>query len=146
MPTGEPARIVVDTNVLISAALLPKPTSARALGRALEKFHLIQSEATLAELIDVIMRSKFVRYIDEERHSHFLFVLARVSEVIDVQARVTDYGDPKDNKFLELAVDGNAQILVSGDSHLRDMHPFRGIAIVTRGEFLALEPKGSETN
>ena len=137
MPTGERARIVVDTNVLISAALLPKSTSARALDRALEEFQLIQSEATLAELIDVIMRSKFVNYLDEERRSHFLFMLARVSEVIGVQTRVTECSDPKDNKFLELAIDGNAQLLVSGDSHLRDMHPFRGIAIATPGEFLA---------
>ena len=137
MPTGERARIVVDTNVLISAALLPKSISARALGRALEDFELIQSEATLAELIDVIMRPKFVRYIDEERRSHFLFVLARVSRVIDVQARVTECRDPKDNKFLKLAIDGNARILVSGDSHLRGMHPFRGVAIATPGEFIA---------
>ena len=137
MPTGERACIVVDTNVLISAALLPKSISARALGRALEDFELIQSEATLAELIDVIMRPKFVRYIDEERRSHFLFVLARVSKVIEVRTRVTECRDPKDNKFLELAIDGNARLLVSGDSHLRDMHPFRGIAIAMPGEFLA---------
>ena len=138
MPTGERARIVVDTNVLVSAALLPKSASARTLDRALEEFQLIQSEATLAELIDVIMRSKFVRYLDEERRSHFLFLLARVSEVIDVQSRVTECSDPKDNKFLALAIDGNARLLVSGDSHLRDMHPFRGIAISTPAEFLAL--------
>jgi putative PIN family toxin of toxin-antitoxin system len=137
MPTGEPARIVVDTNVLISAALLPQSASARALDRALEKFQLIQSEGTLAEIIDVIMRPKFVRYFDEERRSRFLFVLAQVSEVIGVQTRVTECSDPKDNKFLELAIDGNAQLIVSGDSHLRDLHPFRGIAIVTPGEFLA---------
>jgi len=137
MPIGDKPRIVVDTNVLVSAALLPNSTSARALDRALEEFQLIQSEATLAETIDVIMRSKFVRYIGEEGRSHFLFMLARVSEVIGVQTRITECSDPKDNKFLELAIDGNAQLLVSGDSHLRDMHPFRGIAIATPGEFLA---------
>ena len=56
MPTGERARIVVDTNVLVSAALLPLSTSARALHRALEEFQLIQFAATLAEILDVIMR------------------------------------------------------------------------------------------
>lgn len=137
MPTGKPARIVVDTNVLISAALLPQSASARALDRTLEEFQLIQSEATLAELVDVIMRPRFVHYLDEERRSRFLFVLAQVSEVIGVQIRVTECSDPKDDKFLELAIDGNAQLIVSGDSHLRDLHPFRGIAIVTPGEFLA---------
>lgn len=143
MPTGERARIVVDTNVLISAALLPQSVSARAFARAVEEFQMIQSEATLGELIDVIMRPQFVRYLDEERRSRFLFVLAQVSKVIGVQTRVTDCSDPKDNKFLELAIDGNAQLIVSGDSHLRDLHPFRGIAIVTPREFLAQGTRGT---
>ena len=143
MPTGERARIVVDTNALVSAALLPKSISARALDRALEEFQLIQSEATLAELIDVIMRSEFANYLNEERRSHFLFMPARVSEVIGVRTRVTECSDPKDNKFLELAIDGNAPLLVTGDAHLRDMHPFRGIAIVTAGEFIAQGSRGA---
>ena len=138
MPTGERARIVVDTNVLISAALLPKSTSARALDRVLDECLLVQSEATLVELIDVIMRPKFARYFDEERRSRFLFVMAQVSEVVAVKTRVTECSDPKDNKFLELAVDANARCVVSGDAHLLGMHPFRGIAIVTPGRFLEL--------
>ena len=137
MPTGKAARIVVDTNVLVSAALLPQSTSARALERVLEEFQLIQSVTTLGEFVDVIMRPKFVRYLDEERRSSFLFVLAQVSEVIAVQTRVTECSDPKDNKFLELAIDGNAQLIVSGDAHLRDLHPFRGIEIVAPAEFIA---------
>lgn len=137
MPTGEKERVVVDTNVLISAALLQRSTSARAFARALEEFQVIQSEETLGELIDVITRSKFARYLDEERRSRFLFVLAQASGLIGVRTRVTECSDPKDNKFLELAVDGNAQLIVSGDSHLLDLHPFRGIAIVSPGELLA---------
>ena len=137
MPTGDRPRIVVDTNVLVSAALLPKSASARALDRVLEECLLVQSEETLGELIDVIMRPKFARYFDEERRSRFLFVVAQVSEVFPVSTRVTECSDPKDNKFLELAIDANAQRLVSGDAHLLDMHPFRGIAIVSPREFLA---------
>ena len=62
--------------------------------------------------------------------------------MIVVRTRVTKCIDSKDNKFLELAIDGNARLLVSGDAHLRDMHPFRGIAILTPGEFLAQGPRG----
>lgn len=136
MPIGDLARIVVDTNVLISAALLPRSMSARVFERAIDNFQLVQSEDTLAEFFDVIMRPKFVRYLDEERRSHFLFTLAQVSEVITVQTRITECIDPKDNKFLELAIDANARVIVSGDSHLRDLHPFRGIAIIAAAEFL----------
>lgn len=137
MPTGEKKRIVVDTNVLISAALLRRSTSARALAEALEEFQVIQSEETSGELIDATARSKFTYYLDEERRARFLFVLAQAFELIGVRIRVTECGDPRDNKFLELAIDGNAWLIVGGDSHLLDLHPFRGIAIVSPGELLA---------
>jgi len=137
MPIGDLARIVVDTNVLISAALLPRSMSARALEHALENFQLVQSADTLAELVDVIMRPKFAHYLDDEKRSHFLFVVAQVSELIAVQTRVTECIDQKDNKFLELAIDANARVIVSGDSHLLDLHPFRGIAVVAPADFIA---------
>jgi putative PIN family toxin of toxin-antitoxin system len=137
MPIGDLARIVVDTNVLISAALLPRSMSARALEHALENFQLVQSADTLAELVDVIMRPKFAHYLDDEKRSHFLFVMAQVSELIAVQTRVTECIDQKDNKFLELAIDANARVIVSGDSHLLDLHPFRGIAVVAPADFIA---------
>jgi len=143
MPIGDRARIVFDTNVLISAALLPRSMSARALECALQDFQLVQSENTLTELVDVIMRPKFVRYLDEQRRSHFLFTMAQVSELIPVQTCVTECIDPKDNKFLELATDANARVIVSGDSHLRDLHPFRGIAIVAPSDFVAQGHRGA---
>lgn len=143
MPIGDLARIVVDTNVLVSAALLPQSMSARALEHALEDFQLVQSADTLAELVDVIMRPKFFRYLDEERRSHFLFLMAQVSELINVQTCVTECIDQKDNKFLELAIDANARVIISGDSHLLDLHPFRGIAIVAPTDFMAQGRRGA---
>ena len=140
MPIAEKARIVVDTNVLISAALLPHSTAARALDRALKEFQLIQSSTIQGELIEVISRGKFGRYLDEENRSHFLFVVAQFAEVIEVRSRITECSDPKDNKFLELAIDGKAELIVSGDRHLQDLHPFRGIDIVSPGDFLDCAP------
>ncbi len=142
MPSADLARIVVDTNVLLSAALLPRSTSARAFLHALEHFQLVQSADTLAELVDVILRPKFVRYLDEERRSQFMFVMAQVSHLLDVQTREIECIDQKDNKFLELAIDANARVIVSGDTHLLDLHPFRGIAIVAPADFLAQEWRG----
>lgn len=135
MPSDDLARIVVDTNVLICAALLPQSMSARALEYALDNFQLVQSADTLAELVDVIMRPKFARYLDEERRSRFLFMIAQISELVGAQTRVTACIDPKDNKFLELAIDANASIVLSGDSHLLDLHPYRGIAITAPANF-----------
>ena len=49
---------------------------------------------------------------------------------------VTDCVDATDNKFLELAIDAKARVIVSGDQHLRSMHPFQGISIIPPSEFL----------
>jgi predicted nucleic acid-binding protein len=50
---------------------------------------------------------------------------------------VTDCRDPKDNKFLELAVSGRATHIVTGDPDLLTLHPFRGVAIMTAQAFLS---------
>ncbi len=60
------------------------------------------------------------------------------TEKISVTSVITDCRDPKDNKFLELAIDGNADYIITGDSDLLILHPYRGISIVTTSEFLSL--------
>ena len=128
--------IVLDTNVFISAAILPNSTSAKALLVALETFEVNLSESTWIELLQVIGRPKLNRYIDDEGRHEFLQRIVRSSQFIETKSNITDCTDPKDNKFLELAVDACASIIVSGDMHLRSMSPFRGIIIYTPGEFL----------
>lgn len=66
----------------------------------------------------------------------FLAAFIRDAKVVDITEKLTDCRDPKDNKFLELAISGNATCIVSGDSDLLTLNPFRGVAIVTPQEFL----------
>lgn len=127
---------VLDTNVLISAAILPGSSSARALVQAFRHFHLVLSEATWDELRDVIARKKFKRYLSDQARNEFLGLVIRSSRFIESRSLITDCADPMDNKFLALAVDSGASLIVSSDAHLLVMHPYRGIPIRTPSEFL----------
>lgn len=129
--------MVFDTNALISAAILPRSISRKAFRHALEHCRLVHSYATASELHQVINRPKFDRYFSAGEREEFLFFVARASELLPVDVVITECPDAADNKFLELAVSAAARIIVSGDPHLRTMHPFRGITIATPGVFKA---------
>lgn len=89
--------IVLDTNVFISAAILPNSTSAKALLVALEKFEVNLSESTWTELLQVIGRPKLNRYIDDEGRHEFLQRIVRSSRFIETKSNIKDRTDPKDN-------------------------------------------------
>jgi len=131
-------RCVFDTNVLISALLLPESIPRHALNRVLSEGKVLLSSATLAELDEVLGRKRFRRYIDEAGVRSFLSGLARQTEWIDVDRRIAACRDPKDDKFLELAASGRATHIISGDADLLALHPFEGIAILAPRSFLEL--------
>jgi uncharacterized protein len=130
-------RVVIDTNVVVSAALLPRSLPRQAFDRSLEHGTLLISSATVAELNDVLRRPRFDTYVHEDERLAFLSTLVRDAELVEVTEVVTDCRDAKDNKFLELALNGQATHIVSGDGDLLVLHPFRGIPILTPQGFLA---------
>ncbi len=130
-------RFVLDTNVIISAVLLPHSVPRQAFDKALARGVVLASVATLDELDEVLRRKKFDRYVVEEKRLQFLEVFIRDSSIVDVLDVVTDCRDPKDNKFLELAISGNATQLISGDPDLLVLSPFRGIPIITPQAFVS---------
>lgn len=131
-------RVVLDTSVVVSALLLPRSVPRQAFDRAFERDTVLVSIATIDELDNVLRRPKFDRYVPEDQRRLFLATFIRDTTLIDVTEVVTECRDPKDNKFLELAVSGNAACLVSGDADLLMLHPFRRIPIVTSQDFLDL--------
>jgi len=134
-------RVVIDTSVLISAMLLPSSIPRQALDAAADHGRLLISEATIEELNEVIRRPKFDKYLREERRTEFLASLVHDAEAVEIDEKITLCRDPKDDKILEVAVNGNATHIVSGDADLLALHPFRGIAIVTPQDFLAFLQK-----
>ena len=131
-------RIVLDTGVIVSAVLLPRSIPRRAFDKALAEAKVLVSEQTLSELNEVLQRSKFQRYVSQQDRLAFLAAMLQAAEAIPVVDVVTDCRDPKDNKFLELALSGAATHLVSGDADLLSLHPFRGIEVITSRAFLDL--------
>jgi putative PIN family toxin of toxin-antitoxin system len=134
MPKAD-LRYVFDTNTLVSAVLIKDSVPGRALAFALERGSLLASPDTLAELAEVLSRDKLDRYVSqEEREEFFATFVARV-EVVEPLTAIRACRDPKDDKFLELAVEGGATAIVSGDDDLLALHPFRGIQLVSPASF-----------
>ena len=133
---AERRRIVVDTNVLISRLLAPASVPGRAMDKALEG-QLLVSEATLAELAEVLSRPKFDPYATLEERERFFALLTRIATRVAIHHRVQACRDPNDDKFLELAVNGQATCIITGDADLLALHTFRSITILTPGAFLA---------
>ena len=130
-------RSVIDTGVVVSALLLPRSLPRQAFDAA-ARGRLLMSEATTCELDEVLRRPKFNTYLSEEERLMFLVALLREAEMVEVVDVVTACRDPKDNKFLELAVSGHATHIITGDADLLVLHPFRGIAVVNPRSFLTV--------
>ncbi len=129
---------VFDTNTLVSALLSKNSTPRKAFDRAMEIGEILVSLAVIDELNDVLGREKFNKYVSEEERIEFLIALLQEAVFIEVVEVVVECRDPHDDKFLELAVNGKAECIVSGDGDLLSLHPFRGIAIVTPRDFLEM--------
>jgi uncharacterized protein len=110
--------IVIDTNILISAALSPSGTAYQAFALAIQEFTIAQSAETYQEIAQRIYKPKFDKYISNERKEEFLNLIRIKSQFIDTQSQITSCRDPDDNKFLELAIDSDAQFLITGDQDL----------------------------
>ncbi len=129
-------RYVFDTNVTLSAALFDHSVPGEALLAALDRGELLISGASLAELAEVLAREKFDRYLTREERDAFLVKLVRQAVVVEITEPIQACRDPKDDKFLEIAVAGNATCVISGDGDLLALNPFRGIPILPPAQFL----------
>lgn len=131
---------VLDANVIVSAVLLPRSVTRKAFDKALARGTVAVSEAVINELDDVLRRPRLDKYIREEERIQFLMVLLREARLVRVNRIVEDCRDPKDNKYLELALEAGAACIVSGDNDLLELHPYHGIGILTPRQFLDAEP------
>ena len=129
-------RIVVDTNALVSRLLLPDSVGCKAVEKAISEGSLLVSEATLEELADVLNRKKFDPYVTLKDRKIFIRLLGRISEQVASGRRIQACRDPRDDKFLEVAVNGGANSIISGDKDLLVLNPFMGIPILSPSDYL----------
>ena len=130
-------RVVLDTNVLISAALR-RSGRPRAVVEAVgeERGALLFSDETFDELRSRFHRPKFDRYVGREGRAVYLAQLEAVSEWVSIAGAKLGCRDPDDDKLLETALMGAADCLVTGDRDLLEMSPFQDIPILTPAGFL----------
>ena len=129
-------RCVVDTNVIVSASMLSLSVPRQAVERVLREDVLLFSESTVDELKKVLFRPKFDRYVSREDRGLFVAHLSAAAEIISIIQLVRECRDPKDDKFLEVALNGSADVIITGDADLLGMHPWRGIAVVPAVNYL----------
>ncbi len=130
-------RIVLDTNVFISAAIQPRGLPAQVLesiaGRAVE---LCISEEILAEYREVLARSKFAR-LDSRLVARLLTLVAEEATLVTPTNRLTESPDESDNRVYECAAAAGADYIVTGNiRHFKK--PYKTTKIVTARQFLAL--------
>ena len=130
-------RVVLDTNVLISALLMPAGKPGEVLRHlAGSGASLLFSRVTFLELVTRLDRPKFDRYRTRAQMDRYLEWLAELAEWVKPSIRIEDCRDPDDNRFLEVLVAGEGDVLISGDADLLVLNPFEGRPIVSPGEFL----------
>jgi putative PIN family toxin of toxin-antitoxin system len=128
-------RIVLDTNVLVSAALKRQSTPGMAVHVVERRGGLVKSLATERQLFEVVARPYLAALIDPDTQA-WLKELMAAAELVAITERIAACRDPTDDKFLELAVAGRADLIVTGDADLLVLNPFRDISIVTPAAFV----------
>ena len=123
-------RVVVDTNIFVSAALKESSWACMVIRWLDESGGLLKTAVTEAQAIDVLQRPYFAAklppaWLDKVRRIFFN------AELVTIVERVAACRDPTDDRFLELAINGRADLMVTGDLDLLVLSPFRGIPIIT---------------
>ncbi len=128
-------RLVIDTNVLISAILSPDSVAARVLNWGENNASILYSTATLTELLSVLGRSKFSKYIDPEDIDGLARRIKTTWFFVEIIQQIKLCRDAQDDKFIELALNGDASHLITGDNDLLVLHPIQNISIINPRTF-----------
>ena len=132
------SKIVLDSNVILSAGLFKGSTPRQALNKASTTGQILMSNEILGELTDIFNRPKFDKYSSKQLRNEFLNDFLAIVENVQIIQKITACRDRKDDKFLELAVNGKASYIITGDQDLLVLNPFQDIAIISISNYLSL--------
>ncbi|SEH62920.1 putative toxin-antitoxin system toxin component, PIN family [Halopenitus malekzadehii] len=129
-------KAVLDTNVLISAVIATGTPHDVVVKGYTNEYQIVASVPTLIEFRKTLHKYPERFGLDDEEIQTEVETLRYFAEFVVPDEEITAVeADPDDDKFLEAAVAGNTDYVVSGDQHLLDLESFRGIDIVTPREF-----------
>ena len=127
-------RVVFDTNILISALVFPGGRGEAALCRITEeRDQLVLSKPILDELLGILAR-KFSR--DAEELAHVAVFISDIATLVRPRRRLAIVKDEPDNRVLECALTGNAEVIVTGDHELLALRHFRGVRLLSLRDYL----------
>lgn len=127
-------RVVFDTNILISALVFPGGRGEAALRRITEeRDQLVLSKPILDELLGILAR-KFSR--DAEELAHVAVFISDIATLVRPRRRLAIVKDEPDNRVLECALTGNAEVIVTGDHELLALRHFRGVRLLSLRDYL----------
>lgn len=129
------SRIVIDTNLWISFLITKNYTRLDEIIFT-KKCILVFSQELLEEFIAVAKRPKFRRFFSASDIEEILETIQEYAEFVSVTSKTEVCKDPKDNFLLSLSLDGNADILLTGDNDLLILKKFRKTKILTISDFL----------
>ena len=129
-------KVIIDTNVLISAVLIKNSVSDIALRKAQNSCTILCSKSIFNEYTEKLLLPRFNKYASLIKRTNMLNDIEKEALFIEPVVKISECRDPKDNKFLELAVAANAVCIVTGDNDLLVLNPFRGTKIISPTEFL----------
>jgi putative PIN family toxin of toxin-antitoxin system len=133
-------RIVVDTNVFVSAAFKESSWPGFVV-RWVERFGgLLKTTTTEQEIFEVIKRPRIAQRTPPLFNERLQRIFT-AAESVAIDEKITACRDPKDDKFLELAVNGKADIIVSGDEDLLVLNTFREIPIINSAAFAYMKAR-----
>lgn len=136
--TQQKTRLVLDTNTLVSAFKNETSWSASFFRFVQRNYDLLVSSETLDEFDITLLKPKIEKFFigREQRRDELVLEYITSSILTQITITSTDCRDPKDNKFLSLALSGGADFIISGDKDLTVLNPYHGIKILTMREFV----------
>ena len=130
-------RVVFDSNIFISAFILPRSNAEKAICRIIEgRDNLIISKAIIDEVL-LVLAGKFSRDIEEI--SRTAVYLSELAEIVTPGKRVKALKDDPDNRVLECAAGGKAEVIVTGDKEMLGLKQFKSIRIMSLAEYLEMD-------
>lgn len=131
-------KVVVDTNIFVSAFLGSKNAKLIVRDIFMEQYLLIMSQEQLQEIKGVLQRPKFSKYIHPHELDELISLLSLKSIIPSNYGKINDCRDKKDNIILEAAVYGNADFIITGDEDLLTLNPYRWVKILSPITFIKL--------
>lgn len=129
-------KIVIDTNVIISGLMFPGSIPNQAIKIAEQNNEILYSQETFLEIQRVLKKPKIVKIVIDKKVQEFYQNINELWKCVCPKKTINDCRDTKDNKFLEVAIEGNADVIITGDQDLLVLHPYHNIYILSPQDFL----------